>query len=178
MRQGRRRAGSPYQFLTPPAWPRESEARAPRLSGGERGACPGAEVTQPGSGSAVATSGSQAASAPNPQPRQRASELSMTKQTRAGFLLCNPVRSKSASEPRWPAAGNPGAGTGRLPAGQSPSPGGAASRAAPGAHGPRRAGVLTLRSPVTSRLPDPQNKLGARPCSQKRPFPKFLPLGT
>lgn len=52
----------------------------------------------------------------------------MTKQTRAGFLLCNPVLSKSAERApplahRWQSQG-PGAAD--CPAGQSPNPGGAA----------------------------------------------------
>ena len=86
--------------------PRGFKARAPGLSGKERGAGPGLRRQSPALDAPLRPRYSLAASAPNPRPCPQASAA---KQTRSGFLLCNPVPSKSGpnARRRWSATAEP-----------------------------------------------------------------------
>jgi hypothetical protein len=99
----------------PRPWPQGSVERS-ATRGGSRGGGDRARVER----SAATQSLPAAPTRTLGRVRERASECSKTKQTRAGFLLCNPVLSKSGAERAPPPAagrqlGSRAAGTRALP---------------------------------------------------------------
>lgn len=139
----------------------------------------------PGSGGNTARTGRLAATgqfqtawAPNLQPRPLASSARQNKLVRASCCATQPAASpgrKSANA--GPPLGSPGDPDPRPPS-LSRNPGGATfPLATAGAHGPRRASVLTLRCPFTSCLPNNRNKSRTRTVKPETTFPKVSPSG-
>lgn len=175
-----RQEGSPYRFPIGLASPPGSEIPWRGARGGSGG---GGDSARRGA------RGCDPVTPPPPPPltlgpvRGRASERSKTKQTSAGFLLCNSLLSKSGAE-RVLRFGSPGGGTCArcCPAWPEPVVPGEprqGSQSPPTlAPSPLRASVLILWFPFASRLPNTSNKsegANAEPETLPQSFSRQVP---
>lgn len=166
--------------------PRAFRGPRPELSGKERGAGPGLRRQSPAHRGCAAATGLLAASAPSPRPCP--GRRSRAKLARSGFLLCNPVQSKSRPNAAPPMVSDCRAKRrnqrAARPKPKLPSPALLAAprsaRPAPYAlrgPSPHRASALIIPCSFASCLSDAPKKSRCD-RNQRRLFRKFLPTGT